>query len=132
MSLEKCRLLCLLISALFVADCEALASPQQTQQSQQTQDNEARQKIEKRRQQFRELQELRFNRRVERLEEAQTEALRDRGGSPPMREKSASSMNRDDRPAIKLNRLSPEERVALRRQIREARQDIYLRRLQKK
>jgi flagellar motility protein MotE (MotC chaperone) len=111
---------------------EAFASPQQAQQSQQAQDTEARQKIEKRRQQFRELQELRFNRRIERLEETQDEVLRERGGSSSMREKSASNMSRDDRPAVKLNRLSPEERVALRRQIREARQDIYLRRLQKK
>jgi len=93
------------------------------------------QKIEKRRQQFRELQELRFNRRLERIQDAQSGAVRDRGALPPKRESSLGAISRDERsaqrPIIKLNRLSPEERLALRRQIREARQDIYLRRLQK-
>ena len=49
----------------------------------------------------------------------------------PIRESSSGAIDRDERsaqrPIIKLNRLSPEERLALRRQIREARQDIYLR-----
>ncbi|MBC3830516.1 hypothetical protein H8K33_03250 [Undibacterium amnicola] len=93
------------------------------------------QKIEKRRQQFRELQELRFNQRLERIQDAQSGAVRDRGALPPIRESSSGAIDRDERsaerPIIKLNRLSPEERLALRRQIREARQDIYLRRLQK-
>lgn len=122
----KCRLICLMfVSSLCIGEDASALAPQE-------QDPETRQKIEKRRHQFRELQELRFSRRAERIEELRNGSGFERNLSPVLREAEKNRLNNEDRPAAKLNRLSPEERMALRRQIREARQDIYLRRLQKK
>lgn len=122
----KCRLICLMfISSLWIGEDASALAPQE-------QDAETRQKIEKRRQQFRELQELRFNRRAERIEEFRNGSGFERNPSPVLRGVEKNRLNNEEMPAAKLNRLSPEERMALRRQIREARQDIYLRRQQKK
>lgn len=84
----------------------------------------ARQNMDKRRFQF---QEFRNNRRLERQVENQGTSSIDREGARKDLSSSMPLINREDKPGAKFNRLSPEERIALRRQIREARQEIYLR-----
>ncbi|MFZ6817746.1 hypothetical protein [Undibacterium sp. Ji22W] len=73
-----------------------------------------------------------MNRRLERQADNQTGAGNEQEAAS--RKDSSSSMpvsNKEEKANAKFNRLSPEERIALRRQIREARQDIYLRRQEK-
>jgi hypothetical protein len=80
----------------------------------------------------RRIEEFRAVRQIERKERLEKEALQtgklqsspptnDRASLPPPRP--ASELN--ERPIQRFNRLTPEERLALRRQIREAREGIY-------
>jgi hypothetical protein len=80
----------------------------------------------------RRIEEFRAVRQIERKERLEKEALQtgklqssppmnDRASLPPSRP--ASELN--ERPIQRFNRLTPEERLALRRQIREAREGIY-------
>jgi hypothetical protein len=80
----------------------------------------------------RRIEEFRAVRQIERKERLEKEALQtgklqsspptnDRASLPPPRP--ASELN--ERPIQRFNRLTPEERLALRRQIREARDGIY-------
>lgn len=103
---------------------DASASPQHQQNS------NARQNLEKRRFQ---IQEFRLNRRLERQQENQGKNNNEREPVASRKDllSNASASNGEDKPVVKYNRLSPEERIALRRQIKEARQDIYLRQQEK-
>ncbi|MBC3876000.1 hypothetical protein [Undibacterium flavidum] len=98
--------------------------------AQHQQNSSPRQNLDKRRFQ---LQEFRANRRLERQAENQSGAMTERDTTFSRRDLSSSTpvINRDEKPVNKFNRLSPEERIALRRQIREARQEIYSRHQEK-
>lgn len=100
----------------------------------------ARQRFEMRQ---RQIEEMRANRQAEKAARQQAKAEQQAGNppqqaqTPPPQQASLSStvqqsqgnIERDFRPN-KLNRLTPEERMALRKQIREARREIYLQRNQ--
>lgn len=117
----KCAFCLLAFSSILGISVDAFAQHQQN--------SDARQNVDKRRFQF---QEFRMNRRLERQADNQTGAGNEQEAAS--RKDSSSSMpvsNKEEKANAKFNRLSPEERIALRRQIREARQDIYLRRQEK-
>jgi hypothetical protein len=70
----------------------------------------------------------RFEREVRKNEKPQRPSTsHDNVNSPPLRPASEEG----ERPLPKFSRLTPEERLALRRQIREAREDIYQKRQEK-
>lgn len=100
-------------------------------QPQHQQNPGARQSPDKRRLQF---QEFRANRRLERQLDKQNSSISEHERISARKDLSTfiSADGRDENVGHKFNRLSPEERIALRRQIKEARQDIYLRRQEKK
>lgn len=94
-------------------------------------------KFEARQQQ---MQEFRANRRAERLAAHQAAIAMEPEKKPPSANSAPPSISHTvqqnqgnierDLNQNKLNRLTPEERQALRRQIREARREIYLQRTQ--
>lgn len=125
MALLKCAFCLLLVSSILGMSVDAYAQPQHQQNS------GARQNPEKRRFQF---QEFRANRRLERQLDKQNSTISDRERISARKDLSTflPADGREENNNHKFNRLSPEERIALRRQIKEARQDIYLRRQEKK
>ncbi|MFC0352082.1 hypothetical protein [Undibacterium danionis] len=79
---------------------------------------------------FRAIRQIEHQERLHHLSEkaAQRQPISNESGLPTAA-RSGSEM--EARPLPKFNRLTPEERIALRRQIREAREDIYLKRQEK-
>ncbi|MFZ6800228.1 hypothetical protein [Undibacterium sp. Di24W] len=80
----------------------------------------------------RRIEEFRAVRQIERKERFEKEArqIGKSQSSPPPNDKASLPKPRpvselSERPIQRFNRLTPEERLALRRQIREAREDIY-------
>ena len=111
--------------------CVLMWSTQVAAMQQSTTSSEMNARIEKRRQFVRELQELKNARRAENSASKAVEYAGPEMTSPANRRealRSANDLKRSERPVEKNLRLSPEERVALRRQIREARIEIYQRR----
>lgn len=100
----------------------------------------ARQRFEMRQ---RQMQEFRANRQAEKAARQQAKAEQQAANPPPQPQtpppqqvslsstvqQSQGNIERDFKPS-KMNRLTPEERMALRKQIREARREIYLQRNQ--
>jgi hypothetical protein len=83
----------------------------------------------------RRVEEFRAVRQIERQERLEREARQNEKmhRPPPLHDKVNLPLSRPapevgERPLPKFNRLTPEERLALRRQIREARDDIYQKR----
>ncbi|WMW78939.1 hypothetical protein RF679_09705 [Undibacterium cyanobacteriorum] len=93
----------------------------------------------------RQMEEIRANRQAEKAARQQAKAEQQAANPPPQPQpqtpppqqvslsstvqQSQGNIERDFKPN-KLNRLTPEERMALRKQIREARREIYLQRNQ--
>ncbi|MBR7798623.1 hypothetical protein [Undibacterium fentianense] len=117
------RLILFSLTSVFIVSGQASAIAQQREQ-----DNRAR--VENRRQIIRDFQEFRAARKLERQND-KMERNADREPIRPLKREFPNLPPIDEKgekPFAKMNRLSPEERMALRRQIREAREEIYLRR----
>ena len=108
---------------------QAHAWPQQIRNSQFNKNAEAQDV------QSRELPVLK-NSRLSRLQSKKTDEdqVAEKNAQEKRREilRSTFNLRKNERPLERANRLSPEERIALRRQIRQARIDIYQRRIESK
>jgi hypothetical protein len=117
-----------LLIAFFMCD-QAQAWPQQIRSSQFNKTAEAQDV------QSRELPVLK-NSRLTRLQSKRTDEdqVAEKNAQEKRREilRSTFNLRKNERPLERANRLSPEERIALRRQIRQARIDIYQRRIESK
>ncbi|MBC3806090.1 hypothetical protein H8K52_01875 [Undibacterium seohonense] len=118
----------LLLIAFLMCD-QAHAWPQQIRHSQFNKNAEAQDV------QSRELPVLK-NSRLSRLQSKKTDEdqVAEKNAQEKRREilRSTFNLRKNERPLERANRLSPEERIALRRQIRQARIDIYQRRIESK
>jgi hypothetical protein len=118
----------LLLIAFLMCD-QAHAWPQQIRNSQFNKNAEAQDV------QSRELPVLK-NSRLSRLQSKKTDEdqVAEKNAQEKRREilRSTFNLRKNERPLERANRLSPEERIALRRQIRQARIDIYQRRIESK
>nr|WP_314860798.1 hypothetical protein [uncultured Undibacterium sp.] len=84
------------------------------------------------------IEEFRAVRQIERQERFEREVRQNGKLQSPIQSNNKASLPTSrpaqelgERPILKFNRLTPEERLALRRQIREAREDIYQKRQEK-
>nr|WP_315468316.1 hypothetical protein [uncultured Undibacterium sp.] len=119
----------LLLLIAFLMCGQAHAWPQQIRNSQFNKNAEAQDV------QSRELPVLK-NSRLSRLQSKKTDEdqVAEKNAQEKRREilRSTFNLRKNERPLERANRLSPEERIALRRQIRQARIDIYQRRIESK
>jgi len=130
----KLVVLSIALTVCTLANGTAWAAPQQGRNL------GARQRFEMRQ---RQMEEIRANRQAEKAARQQAKAEQQAANPPPQPQtppaqqgslsstvqQSQGNIERDFKPN-KLNRLTPEERMALRKQIREARREIYLQRNQ--
>lgn len=120
--------------AIGCALCVLMLSTQVAAMQQPKTNPELSARQEKRRQLAREMQELKNARKAENSASKTVEQGSRETASPTTRRealRSAYNLKKNERPAEKSIRLSPEERIALRKQIREARIEIYQRRNEK-